>query len=95
MHIEYAESIRKELAKNRIRCELNSSSDGMGQKVRGFEVQKVPYIIVVGDKEKEAGEISVRLRDGNKMLGSMKLDRFIKVCNEMNADLRIELASEF
>ena len=94
-HVEYAEAIRKALAKNRIRCEVNLSNDGMGQKVRSYEVQKVPYIIVVGDKEQEAGEISVRLRDGNKMLGSMKLERFIEVCNEMNKDHRIELANEF
>ncbi len=57
---EYAEGVRKLLIANGVRVELTESNETLGKRIREAQLQKVPYILVVGDKEKEAGTVSVR-----------------------------------
>jgi len=59
-HLEYAIKIKEELLKNDIRVELDDRSETVGKKIRESEMQKVPFMIVVGDKEIEAGMVAVR-----------------------------------
>jgi threonyl-tRNA synthetase len=75
-HMEYAESIFEELKKNGIRAILNEENETLGNRIRKAQANKIPYVIVVGDKEKEAGNINVRMR-GGESLGEMKLEEFI------------------
>lgn len=66
---EYAESIAKELRENGIRASADLSSQRMNAKIRQAQLMKVPYMIVVGKNEMEAGQVSLRVRDGSQQNG--------------------------
>ncbi|MDP2741308.1 MAG: threonine--tRNA ligase [bacterium] len=72
----YAIEIKKELEKNNIRVELKNENETLGKKIREAEMQKIPYLLIVGDKEIEAKTVSIRQR-GKGDLGAVKLDEFI------------------
>src|SRR3989338_6543802 len=74
---ERAEKILNQLKEARIRAEINSDNETLGKKIRSAELQKIPYLLVVGDKEIEAGTIAIRQR-GKGDLGQMKIEEFIK-----------------
>ena len=86
-HEKYAQEVKEKLAKNNIRAEVDLENKTMGRKIRDAELQKVPYILVVGDKEIKSKSVAVRkLKKGN--LGSRKLSIFIKnVLNEIEKKL--------
>ncbi len=69
-HLEFAESVRTELDDAGVRVEVDGSSDRMNAKIRNAQLQKIPYMLVVGDREQEAGSVAVRLRSGED-LGTM------------------------
>ncbi len=74
-HIDYANKIKEELQKLKLRVELDSRSEKIGYKIREAQLQKVPYMLVVGDKEIEENTVGVRSRtDGD--LGAMSLEEF-------------------
>jgi threonyl-tRNA synthetase len=77
-HQEYAHQVVAELKKHNIRAEADVSDGRMQGKIRDAQVQKVPYMLVVGDREAEAGAVSVRLRSGED-LKSMPLARFTEI----------------
>lgn len=76
-HLSYAEKVAGELRKNNIRVEVDERSETMQSKIREATLQRVPYIVIIGDKEIEASSISVRTR-GGKDLGSRKLSECAK-----------------
>lgn len=76
-HNEYAQKIAQELSSNNIRVEIDERSESVGRKIRDAELQKVPYIIVVGDKEIADENLSVRSR-GEKELKTQKIEEFLK-----------------
>lgn len=78
---KYAEKVLKELSEAGIRAELDDRNESIGKKIREAEIKKAPYMIIVGEKEAEAGRISVRARN-QKDLGSMDLGGFIKTLAE-------------
>ena len=71
-HIEYAQHVERELRARRLRVEVDASGERMGNKIRRAQLQKVPYMLVVGDREVEADQVSVRDRSGDD-LGAMPL----------------------
>ena len=80
---DYAEEVRKELRKNGIDVDLDDSNERISYKVRRAQVEKVPYMLVLGAKEAEAGAVSVRSRfagdEGVKPLGDFIND----ICEEI------------
>jgi threonyl-tRNA synthetase len=72
---DYAASVAKTLQKQGVRIESDLRNEKITRKIREHSMQKVPYILVVGDKEKANGAVSVRAR-GNLDLGVMPLDDF-------------------
>jgi len=72
---DYAEQISKALQKQGLRVQLDLRNEKITYKIREHSLQKVPYFIVVGDKEKSDGTVAVRAR-GNQNLGVMSLDDF-------------------
>ena len=65
-HIEYANQVKEELQKARIRVEIDDRQEKIGYKIREAQLQKIPYMLVVGDKENEANAVGVRSRkDGD------------------------------
>jgi len=75
-HKDFAQKIKEELDKHDIRTEVNDSDDTVGKKIREAEMQKIPYIIVVGDKEMNSNDLAVRAR-GQKEIENISVDRFI------------------
>lgn len=61
-HLEYAQKVAAEMRKNKLRVEIDDRSERMNAKIRDAELQKIPLILVVGDKEAEAGAVNVRER---------------------------------
>ncbi|MDO8559283.1 MAG: threonine--tRNA ligase, partial [bacterium] len=74
-HLEYAEKIKNELSEFRV--ELDGQNETLGKKIRNGELQKIPYLVILGDREMTAGQISVRERSKGD-LGSMELSEFLK-----------------
>ncbi len=72
-HNEYARQVADTLKVADLRAEIDTSSGRMNAKIRNAQMQKIPYMLVVGDKEMEAGTVAVRLRSGED-LGAMSLD---------------------
>lgn len=66
-HIEYARKVAAELKAAGIRVEVDEASERMNLKIRNAQMQKVPYMLVVGDKEMTAGEVNIRLRTGEQL----------------------------
>jgi threonyl-tRNA synthetase len=74
--LDYAKGVRDRLLAEGIRAELDSRSEKIGFKIREAAIEKVPYILVVGDKEVQQNMVAVRER-GGKDLGAMSLDEFM------------------
>ncbi len=80
-HNEYAEDVARQLQEAGMRVEVDRRSDRMRAKIRNAQLQKVPYMLVVGDREAEAGEVSVRLRT-EADLGAKSIDDFVAMAHE-------------
>ncbi len=75
---DYAEKVLSLLKNYDIRSEIDYRSEKTGRKIRDAEIQRVPYMIIVGEKEKESQTVSVR-KQGNGDMGSMSIDNLIEM----------------
>ena len=80
-HVDYAKDVQKQLKAVGIRSEVNASSDRMQAKIRAAQLQKIPYMLVIGDKEMEAGAVAIRLRSGED-LKAKPVAEFIAMARE-------------
>ncbi len=75
-HFDYAEKVHKALEANHIRVETDYRNEKLGYKIREAQLEKVPYMLILGDKEIEENTVSVRSRkDGDK--GAKAVDEFV------------------
>ncbi len=74
-HVAYCDQVAERLRQAGLRVEVDAGSERMGNKIRQAQTQKVPYMLIVGDNEQEAQQISVRLRSGED-LGLQGIDDF-------------------
>ena len=74
--VEYCQKIKSELMKNKVRVELDDRNEKIGYKIREAQLEKVPYMLVIGDKEVEANTVSVRSRKEGD-IGAIKVEEFI------------------
>src|SRR5690606_37028144 len=75
-YLEYGAHVRDVLADAGFRAELDERGEKLGYKIREAEVQKIPYMLIVGDKEKNSSSVSVRLHgEGDK--GSLTLEELM------------------
>ena len=81
---DYAKSVAARLDAAKVRVETDLRNEKIGYKIREAQLQKIPYMLVVGDKEAEAGTVSVRTRAGVD-LGAMPLDEFMDKIGEQIA----------
>lgn len=80
-HMEYAKKLQAELDEKGFRVEVDERNEKIGYKIREAQIQKIPYMLVIGDKEIESGSVGVRSRkDGD--LGAMKKEDFIAKLDE-------------
>ena len=79
---EYAAQIKESLAKDKYRVTVDESQNTLRYKIRGAQMEKIPYMIIVGDKDIENGTISVRHRSGED-LGALSLEAFKEILDEV------------
>lgn len=89
-HFDYGKEVADQLRKADIRVEMDNSSQTLSYRIRQAETQKVPYILVVGDKEEKAGSVAVRKR-GEKKIEIQKLAEFAEMIKEKikSKDLKV------
>jgi len=75
-HVEYARRVRERLEQAGFRAEVDDSGERMNAKIRTAQLQKVPYMLVLGDREVDADSVAVRLRDGRDM-GAMSVEQLL------------------
>ena len=80
-HLDAANAVKDKLDKIGVRVEVDSRSEKLGYKLREAQLQKIPYMLVVGDKEAADGTVSVRRR-GEGDIGSMSIDEFVKLAKD-------------
>ncbi len=78
---DYAKEIEMLLKKEGLRCEVDGRAEKIGYKIRTAQLERIPYMLVVGEKEVNANCVSVRKRDGGD-LGSMPIEQFLEVLHE-------------
>jgi threonyl-tRNA synthetase len=76
-HLDYAKGVSAKLATAGIRHEVDSRNEKMGYKIREAQLKKIPYMLVIGDREMEGGQVAVRSRKNGDM-GAMDADTLIK-----------------
>ena len=77
-HADYGKNLLEQLRNQYIRAELDERAEKIGKKIRDAEIKKIPYMLVLGDKEMEEGKISIR-RHGEGDKGQMTIDGFIEL----------------
>jgi threonyl-tRNA synthetase len=85
-HIDYCEQVASQLRDAGLRVEVDARSERMQAKIREAQVHKIPYMLIAGDRDIEAGAVSVRTRSGED-LGALKVDQVV-------ASLREEVANK-
>ena len=75
-HVDYANKVKEELQKHNLRVEVDSRSEKIGYKIREAQLSKVPYMLIVGDKEQESNTVGVRSR-GEGDIGAMSVKEFL------------------
>lgn len=83
--LEYAEEVTRRLVAQDVRAELDERSEKIGKKIREAELQKVPFMLIVGEKEVAEKKVSVR-RHGQGDQGSMGLEQFVELVNTLASE---------
>lgn len=89
-HVGYAREVAAALRVTGVRIQVDESSERMNRKIREAQIQKIPYMLVVGDKEMESGAVAVRTRE-NEDRGAMPLDQFKAHISSLIAERSLSL----
>jgi threonyl-tRNA synthetase len=91
-HLAYAYRVRDRLRDAGLRVEVDDGDERMQAKIRSAQLQKIPYMLVVGDREVNEESLAVRLRT-NENIGSMSIERFITMVQRLVAEKSLELVT--
>ncbi|HYR88686.1 MAG TPA: threonine--tRNA ligase [Terriglobia bacterium] len=80
-HVDYCKQVQARLKAAGLRADIDAGTERMNAKIRNAQMQKIPYMLVVGDREQEQGAVSVRLRSGED-LKSKPVDEFLGMAKE-------------
>ncbi len=84
-HVEYAQELKAKLGAADVRVDVDDGNDRMNAKIRNAQLQKIPYMLVIGDREIEAGAAAMRLRSGEN-LGAVPVDEIVsRITSEVEA----------
>ncbi len=92
-HLPYAYRVRDRLRDAGLRVEVDDGDERMQAKIRSAQLQKIPYMLVVGDREVNEESLAVRLRT-NENIGSMSIERFITMVQRLVAEKSLELVTD-
>ena len=83
-HRDFAQNLKAEMEREGLRVEVDSKNETVGSKIRAAELLKIPYMLVVGDREKESGELAVRRYGKGKQSGATIKDLIVSIKVEVN-----------
>jgi len=89
-HADYARTVERRLRETGIRVSVDATSQRMNAKIRDAQLQKIPYMFVIGDREAESDAVSVRLRT-EEDLGAMPLDEIVKTIRRIDDEKSLSL----
>ncbi len=89
-HIDYCQKLAKEFENNDIRVEVDEANETVGNKIRKAIKEKIPYMLVIGDKEMNSDKLAVRVRGSEKVV-EIKQDKFIQGIKEAVKNRKLEL----
>jgi threonyl-tRNA synthetase len=87
-HVAYARTVAERLKAAGLRVEIDESNERMQAKIRDAQMEKIPYMLIVGDQEVEANQVNLRMRDGQKP-GAMLVDDFVALAQEAIEEKRL------
>jgi threonyl-tRNA synthetase len=90
-HASYAEEVAQAMKARKLRVDLDARNEKLNYRIREAQLQKVPYMLVVGDKEMESRSVTVRLRSGEN-LPAMSLEAAVDFIAQKNASRSLELS---
>ena len=90
-HNDYAKEICDILQDNKVRFETDLSDKNMKEKIKHYKNFKVPYTVVVGEKEKTNRTVSINVRGTNKQIQDVPLEKFVELCVKMNKEYTLDL----
>jgi len=88
-HIEYAKQVEDQLREAGLRASTDSSSSRMNAKIRDAQLMKIPYMLIVGDREAEAAQVALRMRSGARP-GAMSVEDFVALAQAAVKDRALE-----
>lgn len=77
VHNEFAKNITDQLKDSEVRVELLEAEDSLGKRIRKAKMQKIPYLVIIGDKEKESGQLTIEQRDSEETL-ALSVEELVK-----------------
>ena len=87
-HNAYGESVRARLAAAGVRCELDDRGESAGRKIRDAELRRIPFMLVVGDREQESGQVGVREHRAGDT-GAVSIEAFLQHIGELISTLAL------
>ena len=94
-HNDYGKEVYDALTEIGVRAEADYSDKNMKEKIKVYKNYKNPYILVLGDREKEERTVSINMRGSNKQINNVPLEAFLKACEKMQKEHSLELMDEF
>ena len=92
---EYLRGILDRLDEGLVRCELDASDDRFGKKIRNASKSKVPFILIVGDEDRDNNAVSFRFRDGSQLNGVPADDAVAWINTAIESHAQISSAADF
>jgi threonyl-tRNA synthetase len=93
-HAEYGKKVTQQLKDAGIRVHLDDRAEKMNAKIRDLTTQKIPFLLVLGDKETEAGTVNVRVRGQQQAEGTMPADQFVERVKKLITEKSINLTTD-
>ena len=90
-HTQYGEKVLQQLKDAGIRAQLDARNEKMNAKIREHALQKVPFLLVAGDKEAEAGTVNVRARGKQQPEGTVPVAQFVERVKKLITDKAVAL----
>jgi threonyl-tRNA synthetase len=87
-HVAYARQVAEQVQAAGLRVEVDGSGERMQAKIRSAQMEKIPYMLIMGDREMEAGQVNLRTRDGQQP-GAMSVDDFIALAQKAVAEKQL------
>jgi threonyl-tRNA synthetase len=84
-HADYLQGVSADLRRHGIRVEVDDSDDRMQKKIRTAQVQKVPFMLIAGDRDVDEGAVSFRYRDGRQENGVALEEAIVRIVNAVRS----------